>query len=174
MKRFFAFGVLCAVLFVLVFPAFPSVRRLPPFNLYTLRGEEIPFRPKTPSLLFFFTPECFSCLSELAKLLKDLEALGEMVLLYAVCLRCDFRDAQSVEESFGGRVTIYLAHPELPALLGIWESPAVFLVNGELRVLYQEKGTISWEVLRSSLPSEAKRRSSSREEPTTCTLGICS
>lgn len=172
-KRCVFYVIFSLVLFSLLSPATASVRKIPSFYLYTLRGEEILFRPVTPSLLFFITPECFSCLADLFNLLKSLESLEKEIPLYVVCLRCDFRDTRNVEESLGGRITVYLAQPELPALLGVWETPAVFLVNEERRVLYQEKGTISWEALRSSLPSEP-RDPSSGENQTTCVLGLCS
>lgn len=172
-KRYVFYAIFSFMLFSLLSPAMASVRKIPSFQLYTLKGEEILFRPATPSLLFFLTPECFSCLTDLFNLLKNLEDSKEKVPLYVVCLRCDFRDARNVEESLGGRFTVYLARPELPALLGVWETPAVFLVNEERRVLYQEKGKISWEALRSSLPSGARDRSS-RENQTTCVLGLCS
>lgn len=172
-KRYVFCTILSLVLFSLLSPVTASVRKIPSFHLYTLRGEEIPFRPATPSLLFFLTPECFSCLTDLFNLLKSLEGLEKGIPLYVICLRCDFRDARNVEESLGGRFTVYLARPELPALLGVWETPAVFLVNEERRVLYQEKGTISWEALRSSLPSETRDRSS-KENEITCILGLCS
>lgn len=172
-KRCVFYAILPLVLFSLLSPATASVRKIPSFHLYTLRGEEIPFHPVTPSLLFFITPECFSCLADLFNLLRSLESLEREIPLYVVCLRCDFRDARNVEESLGRRFTIYLARPELPALLGVWETPAVFLVNEERKVLYQEKGAISWEALRSSLPSETRDRSS-KENQTTCVLGLCS
>ncbi len=173
MRRYALSVFLLVILFPSLLTASASVRKLPSFSLYTLRGEEIPFSPKTPAILFFLTPGCFSCLLELSSLLRGLESSGKAISLYPVCLRCDFRDVRNLEESFGGRLTIYLAHPELPALLGIWETPAIFLVNEEGRVLYQEKGKVSWEVLRSLFPSEAKHRSP-KEEQITCTLGFCS
>lgn len=167
------FVVLCLALSSSLSPSWASVRKLPSFNLYTLRGEEIPFHPAETAVLFFLSPECFSCLSSLLDLVKDLESLGKNMPLYPVCLRCDFRAARDLEESLGGRLTIYLANPELQALLGVWETPAVFLVSRERRVLYQEKGKVSWEALRLSLPSEVKSRSV-REGQTTCTLDLCS
>ncbi|MEN3202960.1 MAG: hypothetical protein ABDK87_04435 [Atribacterota bacterium] len=174
MTKWYALCIIFLFLFLLLSPeVIASVRKLPSFYLYTLRGEEMLFRPVASSLLFFLDPGCLSCLTDLLNLLKGLEGLKEAISLYVVCLRCDFRDAQNLEDSLGGRHTVYLAHPELPALLGIWKTPAVFLVNREGRVLYQEKGTISWETLWSSLPSKTRQRSS-KERQTTCALESCS
>lgn len=171
-KRCVFYAIFSLALFSSFSPGMASVRKLPLFHLYTLRGEEVVFCPEGLSLLFFFTPECSSCFAGLLDLLENLESLERRIPLYTVCLRCDFRSARNIEESFGGRLTVYLAHPELPALLGVWETPAVFLVNGERRVLYQEKGTISWEALRSALPSE--KRDALEERQPVCVLGLCS
>lgn len=174
MMKWYTFCIVFLFLFLLLSPKVTaSVRKLPSFYLYTLQGEEMLFRPVALSLLFFLDPGCLPCLADLFNLLRDLESLKEAIPLYVVCLRCDFRDAQNLEDSLGGRYTVYLTHPELPALLGIWETPAVFLVNEERRVLYQEKGTISWETLWSSFPRKIRQRSF-KEKRTTCALESCS
>ena len=165
--------VFLVVSFLYSSPAEASVRKLPAFRLYTLRGEEILFRPSSPAILFFLDPECFSCLVELTQLYERTENLGGKVLLYPVCLRCDFRDAQRLEDSLGGKYTIYLAHPLLPALLGIWETPALFLVNAEGRVLYQAKGEIVWDDFQSFLTKNNKR-GPSKQKKDSCAIGLCS
>ncbi|WP_438315199.1 TlpA family protein disulfide reductase [Candidatus Caldatribacterium sp. SIUC1] len=165
---------LLVVLLMRSFPAEASVRKLPSFRLYTLRGEEIPFRPPSLAILFFLDPECLFCLAELVKLYERTEDLGGKVLLYPVCLRCDFRDAKRLEDSLGGKHTIYLAHPLLPALLGIWETPVLFLVNTEGRVLYQAKGEIAWDDLQSLLSAKNNERGPSRQKKDSCVIGLCS
>uniref|UniRef100_A0A7V3YMC9 Redoxin domain-containing protein n=1 Tax=Candidatus Caldatribacterium californiense TaxID=1454726 RepID=A0A7V3YMC9_9BACT len=156
------------------FPAEASVRKLPSFRLYTLRGEEIPFRPSSLAILFFLDPECLFCLAELVQLYERIENFGGKVLLYPVCLQCDFRDAKRLEDSLGGKYTIYLAHPLLPALLGIWETPALFLVNTESRVLYQAKGEIAWDDLQFLLSARNNERGPSRQKKNSCVIGLCS
>jgi len=164
---------LLAALFLCLFPAEASVRKLPSFRLYTLRGEETPFRPSSLAILFFLDPRCFSCLAELVQLYERMENLEGKVLLYPVCLQCDFRDAQRLEDSLGGKYTIYLAHPLLPALLGIWETPALFLVNTEGRVLYQARGEVAWDDLQSFLVKK-NTHGPSRSKKDSCVIGLCS
>ena len=166
-------GTAIAILFVLFLTSssWASIRKLPSFNLYTLRGEEIPFHPKNLTALFFIDPACFSCLADLIQLSKILEE-GK-IPLYPVCLQCDFRDVQRLEDSLSGRFTIYFAHPSLPALLGIWETPALFLVNSEGKVLYQEKGEISLEALQSFITSYKPTQSSRKGRNDNCPAGIC-
>lgn len=161
-------------LILFFFPSFgeASVRRLPSFNLYTLRGEEIPFCPSSLTILFFLDQECPSCLTDLVRFREAMERSGSKIALYPVCLQCDFRCIQNLEDSLGGRLTVYLAPPSLPALLGIWETPALFLVNSENRVLCQMKGEVSWEALQSSLPPTTKYRPSGEKAP--CNGGLCS
>jgi len=156
------------------FPAEASVRKLPSFRLYTLRGEEIPFRPSSLAILFFLDPECLFCLAELVQLYERIENFGGKVLLYPVCLQCDFRDAKRLEDSLGGKYTIYLAHPLLPALLGVWETPALFLVNAEGRVLYQARGEVAWDDLQSLLSAKNNGRGPSRPKKDSCIIGLCS
>lgn len=166
-------GIVIAILFVLLFTSlsWSSIRKLPPFNLYTLKGEEIPFYPKSLTALFFVDPACLSCLVDLSRLSKILEE-GK-IPLYPVCLQCDFRDVRRLEDSLSGRFTIYFAHPLLPALLGIWETPALFLVNSEGKVLYQEKGSFSFETLQSFITSYKTAQSSRKGRNDNCSSGIC-
>ncbi|MGQ9622818.1 MAG: TlpA family protein disulfide reductase [Candidatus Caldatribacteriaceae bacterium] len=166
-------GTAIAILFVLLLTSlsWASIRKLPSFNLYTLRGEEIPFCPKNLTALFFIDPTCLSCLVDLLQLSKILEE-GK-IPLYPVCLQCNFRNVQRLEDSLSGRFTIYFAHPSLPALLGIWETPVLFLVNSEGKVLYQEKGRISLEAFQSFMASYKSTYSSKKRRNDNCSAGIC-
>ncbi|MDI3543717.1 MAG: hypothetical protein PWP57_1322 [Candidatus Atribacteria bacterium] len=153
--------------------AYPSVREAPTFILYTLEGEEIEFHPSELTFLYFLSPECGECLYPLLSLhqsLKEQENTARVTLL-TICSDCNWREVKSLKETLPPEIEVYFGN-HLRALWGAWETPSLFLVNSQNKVVGKWEGEIDAETLLANLPQPQNNKKSEKKS-TSCGQGLC-
>lgn len=154
--------------------AYPSVREAPTFVLYTLGGEELEFRSSGLTFLYFLSPECEECLYPLLHLYQNLKEKenGERVNLLTICSDCNWREVKSLKETLPPEIEVYFGN-HLRALWGAWESPSLFLVNSQNKVVGKWEGEIDTETLLANLPQPQNNKKSEKKATSSCGQGLC-
>ncbi len=172
--------VFIIMVYMLVSPAFASFRRAPELRAYSLQGEvqEIP-NSNTPTLVFFLSPDCLTCLADLV----DLHSLKTEhdVEVISVCAGCDWREVRNLNNSLGLDMEIMMGKNILRPEWGVWEYPTIFLVSPNNRVLDKWEGEIQKNVVveevetfwEKELANRSRESRRDRVSLPSCTDGIC-
>ncbi|MEN3186289.1 MAG: hypothetical protein ABDK94_00050 [Atribacterota bacterium] len=150
-----------------------SVRKLPTFNLYTLQGEEQRIPLSSWSLLYFFSPDCFSCLNTVLQFQNKLKG-NDTLLFFPICSECDWRALQNIHESLPFEMKIYYLAPRDRVILGIWNTPSLFLLSPTGRVVQRWDKNVSYEKIAQALSVLMEKKvASQKKTQSSCTENIC-
>lgn len=154
--------------------AFSSIREMPPFTLYTLEGKEMDFPSSSWAILYFFSSDCFSCFNTLLEFQQKTRGLKN-VLFFPVCTECDWKMLKNLQESLPSGFTVYFLSPQERAILGIWNTPSLFLLSPTGKVVERWDNNIKYKTLEKLLETVTTPRSSPRKNSKSpCTSeGIC-
>ncbi len=157
-----------------ILSASASLRKLPPTTLYTLQGREESVPRSSWVILYFFPPDCWSCLTEITKLYNQIQQEREL-LFFPVCLDCDWRKARDLYDSFPQDIEFYLLSSLDQATLGIWDKPTVFLVSPTGRVVQRwNSDQVNIEEIKKSLGiTSNQRRSIAKKPKSPCGSTLC-
>ncbi|NSW76839.1 MAG: hypothetical protein HPY68_08740 [Candidatus Atribacteria bacterium] len=150
-----------------------SMRKLPPFTLYALQGEEerIPF--SSWSLLYFFSPDCFACFNTVLQLQNEIKE-NEDLLFFPICSECDWRALQNLQESLPFDIKVYLLSSRDRAILGIWNTPTLFLLSPTGKVVQRWDKNVNYqEIARTISILTGKKVASRKNTKLSCTGSIC-
>ncbi len=154
-------------------------RDVPPFNLYDLTGQEIPFSVDDQMVVvLFLSPECFSCDRELFAaqyLQKNLQ-----FQLIPICVGCDWREVKRILESLNLDLQVYMGLNNLKATWGFWEFPTAFLVDQNMKIIEKWQGKIAVESLEKEIIQNAlaqakpkRKKADGSTSPSACSEGVC-
>lgn len=154
-------------------------RDVPPFNLYNLAGQEIPFSVKDEmAVVLFLSPECFSCDRELFTT-QQLQKYLQFQLI-PICVGCDWREVKRILESLNLDLQVYMGSSDLKATWGIWEFPTVFLVNQNMKIVEKWQGKIAVDSLKKEIiyntlaqAKPKKKKADGSTSPSACSDGVC-
>jgi hypothetical protein len=154
-------------------------RDVPPFSLYDLAGQEIPFSVDDQMIVvLFLSPECFTCDRELfaaQHLQKNLQ-----FQLIPICVGCDWREVKRILESLNLDLQVYMGTDDLKAIWGFWEFPTAYLVDQNMKIVEKWQGKITVESLEKEILNNAlakektkRKKADGSTSPSACSDGVC-
>lgn len=150
-----------------------SMRKLPPFTLYTLQGEEMRVPFSSWSLLYFFSPDCFACFNTVLQFQNEIKET-EGLLFFPICSECDWRALQNLQESLPFDIKVYFLSSRDRAILGIWNTPTLFLLSPTGKVVQRWDKNISYqEITRALSILTGKKVASRKSTKPSCAGSIC-
>jgi|YNPMSStandDraft_2_1061718.scaffolds.fasta_scaffold03386_7 hypothetical protein len=173
-SRWIAGLVMCIFISVAMAGSVPaSIRKLPTFTIYTLQGKEENLPLSSWSILYFFSPDCFSCVNTLLRLQKEIvEKKG--VLFFPICSECDWRNLKDLRESLPPDLEVYFLSPRDRAILGVWDTPSFFLLSPTGKVVQKWEKDVTYEEIARFFPAMGKKKLARHNAKPSCSSGnIC-
>lgn len=150
-----------------------TMRKLPAFTLYTLQGEEEQVPSSSWSVLYFFSPDCFTCVNTVLQFQNEIQE-DKTLLFFPICAECDWRTLRNFKESLPPETKVYFLAPRDRAILGIWNTPTFFLLSPNGKVVQRWDKNVNYqEIARTLATLTGKRLTVRKAAKPSCTGSIC-